>query len=167
MNADTSDSIKIIAKVYKDSLVTPTQKAEFSVTYFDFDQLPSPLKDSVTHFFNQVISSENNSIQEEGKEFVNGILQDSFSSNYTLNIEFLRETENKDYFILNKNEYSYLGGAHPNSTFQFIMFKKQTGEIASLNNFFRMEKWNDFLKLNENYFKHTRGVADSTDLKKY
>lgn len=162
INSDKSDTIKILPIVYKDSLITSTKRADFEVTYFDFNQLPNPLKDSVTHFFNQVISSENKSIQEEGKDFVNSILKDSFSSNYAINIDFLRETENKDYFILNKNEYSYLGGAHPNSTFQYIMFNKHTGAIASLNNFLKMEKWNDFLKLNESYFKQSRGVADST-----
>jgi hypothetical protein len=164
IDADTSDTVRIIKVEYLDSLVTPMQRADFKVIYFDFNEMKNPMKDSIIHFFNHVISEKNKTIKIEGREFVNSILLDSFSANYSLIIEVIKEKETMDYFILNKNVYTYLGGAHPNSIFQYLMFSKKTGGIAKIEDFIKKTEWNNFIKVNEKYFKIARVEDDTTSI---
>ena len=63
-------------------------------------------------------------------------------------------------------EYSYLGGAHPNSYLNFYNFNLQTGELIKLSDLF-IEGFEDELnKIAEQIFRDENGISKDEDLNK-
>jgi hypothetical protein len=74
--------------------------------------------------------------------------------------------------MLNKNnvfsvefsEYSYLGGAHPNTYVSFVNFDLRSGEEIKLNNLFKDNSENELNKIAETEFRLLKELGKNEDL---
>lgn len=144
--------------------------------------------------FPQVEYSQNQAVENRINKLIQGyLLQPLFVENPPESVEklideFLREYEtfksdfpeafqlwslertgkvrhNSDYiFSLESSEYSYLGGAHPNTHIKFINYNLKSGEEIKLDDLFINNFEKDLNRIAELEFRKLRELSDTADL---
>ncbi len=67
-------------------------------------------------------------------------------------------------FSVEFSEYSYLGGAHPNTYVSFVNFDLRSGEKIKLNNLFKVNSENELNKIAETEFRLLKELGKDEDL---
>ncbi len=70
----------------------------------------------------------------------------------------------KNIATLYYDEYSYLGGAHPNSVFEYYNFDATSGNRLSINDLVLPELENDLIKLGEKKFREIKNIPHNQSL---
>ncbi len=71
-------------------------------------------------------------------------------------------TDHKDYVTLDLIEYNYSGGAHPNSSVEFVHYDKKNGKRLSITDF--VGDVEELTKIAEVYFRRAREISPDADL---
>ncbi len=141
--------------------------------YPKFDAANNPVADSLNKFVDLILLS---SYEMQMYDNLDSVAQSIFADynsvkadfeDYTIpwalekNIEF---NTFKNIATLNFSEYSYMGGAHPNSIFEYYNFDTATGKRLTVENFIRPGQEQNLLAAGENKFRELKEIPEEISL---
>jgi len=176
-----AEKVEFVMKEYKKTYKDCDQNSE-GCSYINFNYpeiLNADIKDKVNSAIGTYLRDSIYSI--EGKNFKNfDELASTFFAEYDTmkrissvqdlafvldeKAEIISETE-KD-FTVSISYYISTGGAHPNSFMSYFVFDKLTGNIITLNNFFKPGYDSLLNKLVDGAYRKEKGLSPTDDLQK-
>ncbi|MDR9404500.1 MAG: DUF3298 and DUF4163 domain-containing protein [Halothece sp. Uz-M2-17] len=124
-----------------------------SISGYNFSDNDEKKKQDLDQIVQEIFIDFNQSLQDAPRMIAN-------HWTIELNGEKSSETENTITVLL--SEYSYLGGAHPNSYQTYLNFNKETGEIISLEDLVREKEI--VLQIAEKRFREVYEIAPNRPL---
>lgn len=141
-----------------------------SLEYPQFTNVQKPLFDSLSNHINHFIgASPENKITEPSdlietfiQRYASLVEQDStYKTPWTLERTATVYHQNSKQITLQLSEYSYEGGAHPNSAIQYLLVSKLTGKQLYVNDFFDTLSIAKLTMLAEPIFCTLKGISQS------
>ena len=123
------------------------------ISGYDFSENDNKKQQDLDQIVQEIFLDFNQSLQDAPRMIAN-------HWTIELNGEKSSETENTITVLL--SEYSYLGGAHPNSYQTYLNFNKETGEIISLEDLVREKEI--VLQIAEKRFREVYEIAPNRPL---
>ena len=153
---NSSDTITIVQRECKASVIDGDNSPSFSLTYFEFDSLPIPLRDSVKNNFSCLFKewkTEGDTMFDIKKIAVNFI--SNLEEHQTYNGQFSVVAQTNNYFTVEyssfvKVPFSVYGSYATNG---YLMFDKRTGKVTTIEELFEPKNFNSFKKLDYTYLK--------------
>ena len=147
-------------------------KIEFPLVEYSQNQVVENRINKLIHgYLLQPLFDENPS--ESIEKFIDKFLQEyeSFKNDFpeAFQLWSLERTgkvrHNSDYiFSVELSEYSYLGGAHPNTYINFVNYNLKSGEEIVLNDFININFENELNGIAESEFRKQKELSDTSDL---
>jgi hypothetical protein len=180
---DHSDDGKVIIhqKKYEDS--TGDCEGEYSdncarikiefpqVEYLQDQAVENKINRAIRKFFLQPLLNESSFGDVE--EMIDNFLREyqSFTNDFPeafqqWSLERIGKVkQNSDFiFSLELSEYSYLGGAHPNTVVNFVNYNLKSGEKIKLSELFKDNFENDLNRIAESEFRKLKDLSEKEDL---
>ncbi|MGD8779743.1 MAG: DUF3298 and DUF4163 domain-containing protein [Ignavibacteria bacterium] len=144
------------------------------LVYPEFMPLHNPAADSINKFVKYVLLVSYEMEMYESFDAIAQSLFDDYNSvkadyedyNGTWSLEKTIEVKSQtgNLITLYYSEYSYMGGAHPNSVFDYFNFDLTTGKRIFFDDLVQADKKEELLKLGEKKFRELKGIPVRQDL---
>jgi hypothetical protein len=144
-----------------------------SLEYPQFTNIQPPLLDSLDKHIEKFMGDKQEDKIVEPSALIESFVNDYASfvkkdSSYTIPWTLERKAnivqQNATYITLQFSEYSFEGGAHPNSYVGFVTIDRTTGQQLNLNHFFDSLSIQKLTQLGEPIFCAQKGINPNTSL---
>jgi|GEM_PF-2873360 hypothetical protein len=149
-----------------DSVAWKGGEPHCSITYPEFQNMPSPLKDSLAVIYRKVLFNDHATAREMAKAFTGAPDEDldgATSINWFSTLDVSVVGDNGKILSLEGVAEEYTGGAHGMHGTWFINLDRATGRQIELNDI--TSNLHGLSQLNEQYFRKEKGVDAQGSLK--
>ena len=129
------------------------EKVIQSISGYDFSENDESKKEDLDHIVQEIFIDFNQFLQDVPKTAAN---------HWTIELNGGKSSETETIITVFLSEYSYLGGAHPNSYQTYLNFNKETGEVMQLEDIVTDKI--ALLKIAEKRFREVYEIAPNQPL---
>ncbi|MBY0435996.1 MAG: DUF3298 and DUF4163 domain-containing protein [Cyclobacteriaceae bacterium] len=147
--------------------------AHYTVEYPEFSGLDTAvvtsLRNRINFYLSGGVEGEVKPIETLGNDFISeyqNFKKESpdYSNGWSFEAVISVLTLTDSLISLQMDEYSFAGGAHPNSNITFINFRPATGATVTLDDIFKEGSLDALTRIGEEVFRKEHDLADTTSL---
>ncbi|MFM2047795.1 MAG: hypothetical protein RI955_341 [Bacteroidota bacterium] len=173
---NSSDTITVVKRECKASVVDGNNSSTFSLTYFEFDSLPIPLRDSVKKIFEKFVKegfySEDTTfdIKQIATQFIfplpKNVVDGNDDHSYTGTFSIISETKHTLSLASSystEGPWQWFGNHGGQHASDYFVLNKSTGKKLTFGDFIQSTKLSEFKKIDFKYLENNMAGNESSN----